>query len=135
MTASIAERIHAANTALIVEGDLDRVGEFFAEDYVVHLTEQNMKGGHDTVKKVVTMFRSAFSELTCDVEILVEGSDRVAWQRTLRGVHSGSFRGFPATGKPIVWRDMLTSVLDGQRITEEWVVSDLAEQLLAGRKK
>ena len=44
-----------------------------------------------------------------EVKILDEGTDRVAWQRTLWGTHQGDFNGFPATSRPIVWRDMVTS--------------------------
>lgn len=74
-------------------------------------------------------------DIDIDVDILLEGDDRVAWQRTLRATHEGTFKGFPATGLQIVWRDMITSqFLDGL-ISEEWVVTDLAEQLLLSRKR
>lgn len=66
--------------------------------------------------------------------MLVEGEDRVAWQRTLRGTHQGPFRGFPASGRRIVWREMLTSAFRDGRIAEDWLVSDLAERLLLARK-
>lgn len=42
--------------------------------------------------------------------------------------------GFPATGRPIVWRDMLTTQFRDGLISEEWAVSDLAERLLLARK-
>ncbi|MCL4865617.1 MAG: ester cyclase [Gemmatimonadales bacterium] len=42
--------------------------------------------------------------------------------------------GFPATGRPIVWRDMVTSRFVDGRIVEDWSISDLAERLLLARK-
>ena len=69
------------------------------------------------------------------MEILVEGPDRIAWQRIIRATHEGAFKGFPASGRKIVWRDMTTSRFRDGVIAEEWVISDLAEQLLLSRKK
>ncbi|HRW61363.1 MAG TPA: ester cyclase, partial [Defluviicoccus sp.] len=61
--------------------------------------------------------------------------DRVAWQRTLRGKHLGAFKGFPPSERPLVWRDMVTSKFRNGQIAEEWIVTDLAERLLAARKR
>jgi predicted ester cyclase len=109
MDRSLASRIEAANSALMVDGNIDAVGEFFTRDYVAHLTDQEMTSGHGAIRSVLGMYQRAFPDLQVEVEILVEGTDRVAWQRTLRGTHQGDFKGFPATGRPIVWRDMVTS--------------------------
>jgi hypothetical protein len=65
----------------------------------------------------------------------VEGEDRVAWQRTLRGIQQGDYKGFPATGRLIVWRDMVTSRFRDGLIAEDWVITDLAERLLRARKR
>jgi steroid delta-isomerase-like uncharacterized protein len=130
MDGSLAARILAANSVLIDAGDLDRVGEFFTPDHVTHLTGRDMEGGHDMIRGFVGMLRNAFPDIQCDVEILLEAGDRVAWQRTLRGTHAGDFMGFPATGRQVVWRDMLTSRFSDGLIAEEWAVSDLAEHLL-----
>lgn len=135
MSQSHASQIKAANAALIVNGDLGAIGEFFSPDYVAHLTDQNMAGGHEVVRKVVAAYRRAFRDVQIDVEILVKAKDRVAWQRTLRALHKGNFKGFPATGRPIVWRDMVTSRFHDGLIAEDWVITDLAERLLLARKR
>jgi predicted ester cyclase len=135
MAPSLASRIRAANAALMVGGDLDAVGDYFTGDYVVHLTNQVMKGGHAAVRRILGLYRRAFSDLQVDVEILVQAGDRVAWQRTLRARHEGTFRGFPATGRRLVWRDMVTSRFRGGRIAEDWLVTDLAERLLRARTR
>ena len=135
MNRALGTKIRAANSALIAEGNLDAVAEFFTPDYVAHLTNQNMKGGHDAIRKVVRMYRRAFPDIKVQVEILVESKNRIAWQRTLRATHQGNFKGFPATGRPIVWRDMVTSCFRNGMIAEEWLISDLAERLLLGGKR
>jgi steroid delta-isomerase-like uncharacterized protein len=135
MGRSLASKIEAANSALITNANLDAVGEFFAPDYVAHLTDQDLTGGHDAIRKVMDMYGRAFPDLQVQVEILVEAKDRVAWQRTLRATHQGDFKGFPATGRPIVWRDMVTSRFRDGLIAEDWIITDLAERLLLARKR
>ena len=127
-----ASKIRAANASLLVEGDVDTVPQFFTPGYVAHLTEEDMTGGHQTIRSFLGMIRSAFPDLQVDVDILVVGDDRVAWQRTCRGTHAGSFRGVPPSGRRLVWRDMVTSRFEDGLIAEEWAVSDLAERMLHG---
>ena len=81
------------------------------------------------------MLRRAFPDIGLEVVILVEGKDRVAWQRTLKGTHLGAYKGFPGSGRVIVWRDMVISQFRDGFIAEEWVVTDLAERLLLSRKR
>ena len=113
---------------------MDAIAEFFAPDYVAHVTDRDMNGGHDFLRKFLSMLHSAFPDLEVDVEILLEGEDRVAWQRTLKGTHEGAFMGFPASGRRLVWRDMVTSRFRDGLIAEDWSISDLAERLLLARK-
>lgn len=134
MNRSLGSKIQAANSALLAEGNLDAVGEFFAPDYVAHLTDQEMRG-HGAIRGYLGMLQRAFPDLETEVEILVEGKDRVSWQRTLTGTHQGDFMGFPACGRQVVWRDMGTSRFRDGLIAEEWVITDLAERLLLARKR
>lgn len=134
MIRSLASKIEAANSAILANGDVKAIGEFFAPDYVAHLTGQDMTGGHTAIRKVLAMYWRAFTDLRVEVEILVEARNRVAWQRTIRGIHTGSFKGFPATDRAVVWREMVTSRFRDGLIAEDWFITDLAERLLVARK-
>jgi steroid delta-isomerase-like uncharacterized protein len=135
MSRALASRIMAANSALITRHDLDAVGEFFTSDYAVHLTDRRVLLGHDGVRRMLRMYRRAFADLRLEVEILLTAKDRVAWQRTFRATHKGCFKGFPATGRPLIWRDMVISRFRDGRIAEDWLLTDLAERLLLARKR
>ncbi len=126
--------IQAANTALIELGRAEAIEKFFASDYLAHVTGRDIRGGHKVIADYIKMLHRAFSKIQVQVEILVERDDRIAWQRTIRGVQSGAFKGFPASGRNIVWQDMVTSRFHEGLISEEWVVTDLAERLLLARK-
>ena len=125
----------AANATLLAAKKLDAIGDFFTTNYVAHFTGHDMKGGQAAIREVLRAYHRAFPDLKVDVEILVKAKDRVAWQRTVQGTHLGNFKGFPATGRPLVWRDMVTSRFHNGLIAEEWVVTDLAERLLLARKR
>jgi steroid delta-isomerase-like uncharacterized protein len=131
----LAQKISVANSTLLVDGNLTAVTDFFGPGYIAHATDREIRGGPDAVRRFVESYRRAFSDLEVDVQILVESTDRVAWQRTLRGTHRAAYKGFPATGGKIVWRDMATSRFEDGLIAEDWVISDLAEQLLRARHR
>jgi predicted ester cyclase len=136
MSPSSSATIRAANAAYLslLRGEGDGISEYFSPEYTAHLTERTLTGGHALVRSVAARFRTAFTDLSLEVEVLVEGADRVAWQRVCRGIHTGALHGFPGSGREIVWRDMVTTRLEEGRIAEEWVISDLAERLLLSRK-
>ena len=135
MQQRLSPQIYAANTQIIANGHLHLVSDFFSEDYVVHLTAQDVSGGHKMIRNALGVLRSAFPDIGIEVAILVEREDRVAWQRTLKGTQLGAYKGFPASGRTIEWRDMVTSRFRNGLIVEEWVVTDLAERLLLSRKR
>lgn len=135
MTDSNASNIKNANSTLLVDGNLDAIGEFFADDYIVHITDGDFAGGPALVRQSLGLYLKAFSERQVEVQVLVESEDRIAWQRTVRAMHNGSFKGFPASGRPIVWRDMVVSRIRGGLIAEEWLTTDLAERLLLERHR
>lgn len=133
MTTTWPARIRQANEAVLEQGRHDAIADFFTVGYVAHVSGRAMTG-HGAVAGVMEALRRAVPELRVDVEILVEGDDRIAWLRTCRGIQSGAFKGFPPSGKELVWRDMVVSRFERGLIAEEWVVTDLAESLLLARK-
>lgn len=132
MTTTWPAHLRQANEAVLEQGRSEAIADFFAPGYVAHVSGQTLKG-HHAVAGVMEALRGAVPELRVDVEILVEGDDRVAWLRTCRGTQSGAFKGFPASGKALQWRDMVVSRFERGLIAEEWVVTDLAERLLLAR--
>ena len=134
MPTSNGSLIETATSEPLVAGRVEAIGTFFAEDYVAHVTAQDLPGGHELIRAVMAMYRRAFTDLAAEVLVFVESDDTVAWRRTMRARHTGTFKGFPGTGLPIVWQEMVISRVAASRIAEEWIVTDLAERLLLGRK-
>jgi steroid delta-isomerase-like uncharacterized protein len=81
---------------------LDIADEVFAEKYLSHQSDgTGLERGPEDVKKFVTEYRSAFSDIENIVEDMIGEDDRVVNCWTLHVTHTGDFRGIPATGKRI----------------------------------
>jgi steroid delta-isomerase-like uncharacterized protein len=121
-------RIRAANDALLNEGNVDRVPEFFLPTYVNHATDGDVRGP-EVISSFVTSLRDAFPDLRVEIQVLATEGDRVAWVRTHRGTHQKDFMGVPASGRAIVWRSMTVTRYEDGMIAEEWGVSELGGRL------
>ena len=131
MDKSIKERIKFANDELFENGNFTVINELFAVDYTVHAGGKEYKG-HEFIKRWVRQLRSAIPDIrVVKVEFYVQTGDIIVWQRTLRGTHESDMMGIPATGRKAEWREMAVSRFRGEKIAEEWVVSELAGELLS----
>ena len=129
------ERIRFANDEVLGKGNSGAVDEVFATDYVLHAGGKNHIGP-GFVRRLVGQLRSALPDLrVVEVALLTQTGDTVVWQRTLRGTHEAELRGIPPTGQKVEWRDMVVTRFEGEKIAEEWAVSELAGQLLSKRPR
>ena len=130
MAKSHEERIRFANDEILGKGNLGVVDKVFATDYVVHAGGKDHKG-HAFVRRFVGLLRSAIPDIrVVEVAALIQAGDTIVWERTLSGTHEAEMMGIPPSGKKVEWRDMVVTRFDGEKIAEEWSVSDLAGQLL-----
>jgi steroid delta-isomerase-like uncharacterized protein len=120
-----------SNEQLLNQGNIAAARTLFAETYLLHATGGDQPGGPPLIESFVSDLRTAFPDLHVEVEILATEGNRVAWVRRSRGTHQSDFMGVPATGRVIVWQDMVVTRYENGLIAEEWGVSDLAERLRA----
>ena len=92
---SLSSTIHAANRALIENGNTDAISTYFSSDYVAHLTDQDVAGGHKLIRGMLELYQRAFPSPTVEVEILLEGSDRVLGSGRSVPSRMGLSRDFP----------------------------------------
>ncbi len=123
-------RVRFANDEILAKGNLDLVDEIFATDYALHAGGKKHKGPA-FVRRFVGQLRSAIPNLrVVDVAFLSQAGDTIVWQRTLSGTHKAELKGIPPSGKKVKWADMVVTRFDGDKIAEEWAVSELAGELL-----
>ncbi len=130
MAQSKEERVRFANDEILGRGNLGVVDEAFAADYVVHAGGKDAKGT-EFVRRFIGQLRSAVPDLrVVEVEFLIQAGDTIGWQRTLSGTHKADMMGIPPSGRKVEWRDIMVTRFDGEKIAEEWAVSELAGHLL-----
>jgi steroid delta-isomerase-like uncharacterized protein len=85
-------------------GDLTAADEILSADVSFHGPGVSLRGP-ESLKQLVTMFRTAFPDLgISDVEHIAEPQaerEKVASSFTLRGTQRGEFQGIPPTGRPV----------------------------------
>jgi predicted ester cyclase len=124
------EQIKNSNYQLIERGNLDAVEKFFTANYVAHAGDKDYQG-HDFIKHFDKQIRTALPDISVlKVEFLINAGNTIAWQRTLHGTHKANMMGIPPSEKKIIWNEMVVSRFEGDKIAEEWVVSELVGQLL-----
>lgn len=123
-------KIEEANDVLLNRGEVDEVFDYFAPDYVGHTTAGDM-ADPSAIAGFVTALRTAFPDLRVEVKVLVTEGNRVTWLRTHYGTQQGDLMGIPASGRPIVWQEMVVTRYEGGLIAEEWSVSDMVERMQA----
>lgn len=125
-----AEQLKTASQQLIGEGNLEVIATYFTEGYLAH-AENKEYSGLDFIKRFSKTLQTSLPDIkVLNVEILVEQGDTISWLRTLQGTHKKNMMGIPASNKKITWNEMVVSRFEGDKIAEEWLVSELAGKLM-----
>ena len=80
-------------------GNVDLADELYSLDYVTHSLGPDFRPTLEGLKMFIRALREGLPDLHCPVEEVVAERDRVAGRLTLRGTHTGTLFGIPATGK------------------------------------
>jgi|SRR4051794_3222537 steroid delta-isomerase-like uncharacterized protein len=78
-------------------GALDDLGRLLSPEYVGPQGDR----GAAAFRKIVVGLRTAFPDIHYTIDELVAEEDRVATRWHWTGTNQASFRGYPATGKPV----------------------------------
>lgn len=120
----------AANT-----GQFELFSEVVAPHSVDHDPAPGQGAGPEGFKQFFTELRTAFPDLSIEVEQLVADDDNVAFAYTMSGTHQGDFMGVPATGKKVSARGLQIGRFENGQLVERWGSSDelgLLKQLGVG---
>jgi len=99
---------------IVCSGQLDRLPEFYDEDFVDHVNAMVFRG-HAGARESVGFYRSLFGDIRFDVDDQVTEGDRVATRWTLHGTYRG---------KAVALHGIVISRFRDGRIVEDYSVSD-----------
>jgi len=105
---------------------LDRLGEFFAQDYRENnQTVVSFGGGVAGYQRFLGHLFEAFPDDHVAIELITADGDLVSYRATESGTHRGEFLRIPATGRKATWTEIQFFRVAGGKIVEHWVDVDL----------
>jgi len=106
-------------------GNVDLVDELYAPDYVTHSVGPDLPPTREGLKMFIRALREGLPDLQCPVEEVVAEGDYVAGRFSLRGKHTGTLLGIPATGKRVDVGVMVIARFDrAGKWVEDWACWD-----------
>lgn len=106
------------------DGDLSRIGEFYAEDFQADYPVTNWGSGLKGLEELATLQREAFPDYREQIDDLIDAGDRVVVLLTIKGTHLGALPNLPATGKSMKIRDVSIIQIENGKIVKQSGVSD-----------
>ena len=108
------------------ERQLQRLGEFFAADYVEH-NETVAKFGNGVAgyRAFLGHLFAAFPDDRLEIGQILGDGDLVAYRATESGTHKDTFLGIPATGKRATWTEIQFFRIANGKVVEHWVDVDI----------
>src|SRR5918994_6463049 len=106
---------------VFAKGDRDAIPELFAPDYVEHdpASDEEIRG-HEGVRRELSIYQSAFSDIEITVEDQIAEGDYVATRATLRGTHVEEFFGVPPTGNRVTVTGTVIQRVSEGKLAEGW---------------
>ena len=106
------------------QGDLQRMDELFAPDFVRHDPGREIHGTTEN-RQFIKGLRAAFPDLHFTVLDQVAEEDKLAVRYRVQGTHLGDFQGMPPTRKQVAYSGILIYRIANGRIAEQWTEIDL----------
>ena len=118
------------NLGVIQQGDRAIFEALMAPDFINHTAPPGAPTGPEGMWTTFEhVLRPALSDLTVHIhEQLCEG-DKVTTRKTIRGVHTGTLAGVPATGRTVAIDAIDIVRVKNGRYVEHWGVNTLAATL------
>lgn len=110
--------------------DWSAADRFLSADLVVrHPTQRDPMRGVQAFKALVDTARAGFPDWRLEIDELLAEGDLVAARLTSSGTHTGTFVGFPPTGRRFAVTEAMVFRLDGDRIREIRIIPNLIGQM------
>lgn len=118
------EVVHVVFAEIWSRGNVDLIGDVFAEDFIGHFPAKTVHGREGILAEVIA-HRTAFPDWTEEVEDTIADRDRVVVRFTSRGTNLGDFLGKPPTRNHVEISEVAIFKLANGRIVEQWVYPDM----------
>jgi predicted ester cyclase len=104
--------------------DPGRVDEFFAPRFVSHSMPPGLPPDREGVKQFLSGLLEGLPDLKIDLDLVMVEADLVTVRSTMRGTHTGSLMGVPASGRRVAVDGIDIMRVEDGRIVEHWGLTD-----------
>jgi len=101
------------------------VDEVVSPQFTSHDWPKGSRTGPEGFRDFYSAIRSALPDARYEVDDLIAEGDKVVVRWRLLGTHKGDFRGIAASGREIALKGIAIYRVEGGKLMERWVVSDL----------
>jgi len=107
------------------QGNVDLADELYSAEYVTHAVGPQFAPTLEGLKMFIRALRQGLPDLRCPMEEVVAEGERVAGRLSLRGTHTGTLLGIPATGQHVNVGVMVIARFDERgKWIEDWASWD-----------
>ena len=107
------------------QGNVDLADELYSAEYVTHALGPQFTPTLEGLKMFIRALREGLPDLRCPMEEVVAEGERVAGRFSLRGTHTGTLLGIPATGHQVNVGVMVIARFDERgKWVEDWASWD-----------
>ena len=107
-----------------VDWNMSLADEVLSPQFISHDWVEGMIGPQ-AFRNYYSALRSAVPDARYEVDDLIAEGDRVVVRWRLLGTHEGRFGGIAPTNRPITLKGIAIYRVEGGKLIERWVVSDL----------
>ena len=119
-----AELVRAACQVVWTNGEVDRAGEFYAEDFHANYPMTDWGSGLAGVRQLATSVRVGFPDYRERIDELIDAGDNIIVRLTIKGTHAGPLPGLAATGKTVEFNDVTICRVENGKIVEQRGLTD-----------
>lgn len=104
--------------------DLDKIEEYFAEDFVMDYAPNFVRRGRDQLRSAVERSHAAFENFREEVRMVVADDERVAIHFTIKGRHTGQWGPLPPSGKEVAFDEIVIMTIHEGKVVHQTGVVD-----------
>ena len=110
---------------LVNKGNFSLLDELVDSDYTYYEPTVGEIQGRDGYRSLVSMYRSAFPDVTLTINEQIAEGDKVVTHWTARGTHQGELMGVPATGKQVTVQGVVISRIENGKLIQDFETYDV----------
>ncbi|HTK89083.1 MAG TPA: ester cyclase [Verrucomicrobiae bacterium] len=103
---------------------LDKIAEYFAEDFVADYSPAFVWRGQQHVREAVERAHATFAGFREEIKTIVADDDHVVVHFTITGTHTGPWGLVPATGRPVAFDEIVIMTVRDSKVVHQTGVID-----------